>query len=274
MNAKTNRIDQKFQQKLAQGKKALITFITAGDPDLETTRRLVMAMEEAGADLVELGVPYSDPIAEGPVIQAANTRALKNDVRIDRLFELVSDLRTNPNPSLKTEIPLLFLLYVNCILQYGKAKFFDKCVEKGIDGLIIPDLPYEESEEIAEEAVRTGIRLIRLVAPSSNARIETIAGEAEGFLYCVSSLGVTGTRSSFSTDFRDFFGRINRFKSAPCAVGFGISSPEQVRELKEYCDGIIVGSAVVQRIAEAESPDQAVVSIGKFVKSLREALDQ
>ncbi|NLI93155.1 MAG: tryptophan synthase subunit alpha [Peptococcaceae bacterium] len=273
MNTNTNRIDKKFQQKLAQGKKALITFVTAGDPDLDTTRRLVVAMEDAGADLVELGVPYSDPIAEGPVIQAANTRALKNDVRIDRLFELVSDLRTNPGKK-NTDIPLVFLLYVNCILQYGKAKFLDQCQEKGVDGLIIPDLPYEESEEIAEEARRTGVRLIRLVAPSSAGRIETIASHAQGFLYCVSSLGVTGVRSSFTTDFEEFFGRINRFKTAPSAVGFGISSPEQVRELKRHCDGMIVGSAIVKKIAESGSPDQAIASVGEFVRNLRRALDE
>jgi tryptophan synthase alpha chain len=273
MKIDTNRIDQKFQQQLNQGKKALITFVTAGDPDLATTRRLVMAMAEAGADLVELGVPYSDPIAEGPVIQAANTRALKNDVRIDRLFELAADLRKSPGKR-NTDIPLVFLLYVNCILQYGKARFLDQCAAKGIDGLIIPDLPYEESEEIAAETRRTGVRLIRLVAPSSAGRIETIARQAEGFLYCVSSLGVTGIRSSFHTDFENFFGHINRFKTAPSAIGFGISSPAQVRELKKYCDGVIVGSAIVQKIAESGSPDRAVASVGEFVRSLRIALDE
>jgi len=266
-----NRIDHMFQEKLANGQKALITFVTAGDPDLETTRKLVLAMEEAGADLVELGVPYSDPIAEGPVIEAANGRALINDVRMDRLFELVSSLRTNPP---KTQMPLLFLLYVNCILQYGKEKFFNNCVKNGVDGLIIPDLPLEESDEIAVEASRTGIRLIRMVAPSSNDRIKSIASRAEGFLYCVSSLGVTGVRTQFNTNFADFFGRINQYKSAPSAVGFGISSPEQIHELKKECDGIIVGSAIVKRIAESATPDEAVAAVRDFTKKLRDALDQ
>lgn len=263
-----NRIDNMFEKRLTDGRKALITFVTAGDPDLETTRQLVLKMEESGADLIELGVPYSDPIAEGPVIQAANIRALKNDVRLDKLFELVSTLRKD------TDIPLVFLLYVNCILQYGEAQFFDSCLKHGLDGVIIPDLPLEESAEIYEEANRKGIRLIRLVAPSSADRIEMIASQAEGFLYCVSSLGVTGMRSSFNTNFSDFFKQINKAKSAPCAVGFGISTPEQVKELKQYCDGIIVGSAIVKKIATAPNSKEAVTSVSEFVCNIRKTLDE
>jgi len=262
-----NRIDEMFAKRLASGEKALITFVTAGDPDLETTRQL-LKMEESGADLVELGVPYSDPIAEGPVIQEANIRALKNDVRLDKLFKLVSDLRKD------THIPLVFLLYVNCILQYGKAEFFDSCLQHGLDGVIVPDLPFEESDEIYEEAHRKGIKLIRLVAPSSAARIEMIAAQAEGFLYCVSSLGVTGMRSNFNTNFSDFFGQINKVKRAPCALGFGISTPEQVKELKKYCDGIIVGSAIVKKIATAPTNREAIASVSEFICDLRTALDE
>lgn len=268
MNVKKNRIDEMFTRLAAQKRKALITFVTAGDPDLETTRKLVLKMEKEGADLVELGVPFSDPIAEGPVIEEANMRALKNDVRIDRLFELVAKIRQD------SDLPLVFLIYVNCVLQYGKEKFMDKCVENGVDGLIVPDLPYEESGEIYDENIRTGVRLIRMVAPSSDDRIETIASKAEGFLYCVSSLGVTGVRSGFKTDFDSFFGKINQHKSAPCAVGFGIATPDQVRELKKYSDGVIVGSAIVRKVAAASSQEEAVASVGELVNSLRLALDE
>lgn len=263
-----NRIDKMFAKQLSRGKKALITFVTAGDPDLETTRQLVLKMEQSGADLIELGVPYSDPIAEGPVIQEANIRALKNDVRLAKLFEFVSSLRK------ETDIPIVFLLYVNCILQYGKTDFFEACLKHGIDGVIIPDLPFEESDEINDEAQRTGVRLIRLVAPSSENRIEMIAARAQGFLYCVSSLGVTGMRSNFATDFNSFFERINKTKSAPSAVGFGISTPEQANELKAYCDGIIVGSAIVKKIATASNGSEAVSLVAEFVSSLRKALDE
>lgn len=272
MNCAQNRIDSMFQKKISAGQKALITFITAGDPDLATTRRLVLAMEKAGSDLVELGVPFSDPIAEGPVIQAANVRALQHDVRLDKLFELAADLRNNPYPG-KTEIPLVFLLYANSIHQYGKRNFFENCRRNGIDGVIIPDLPLEESSEVEEEVRQSGVRLIRLVSPTSENRIEVIARRAQGFLYCVSSLGVTGMRASFHTDFDTFFQKINQYKNAPTALGFGISSPEQVGQLKKYADGIIVGSAIVQKIARAGSPDEAVSAVEKFVGCLRQALD-
>ncbi|MFZ5975672.1 MAG: tryptophan synthase subunit alpha [Bacillota bacterium] len=262
-----NRINAMFENRLRGDKKALITFLTAGDPDIDTTRKIVLAMEQAGADLIELGVPYSDPIAEGPVIQAANARALKNDVRLDTLFNLVESLRA------ETQAPIVFLMYVNCILQYGPDKFFERCATAGLDGVIIPDLPLEESDEIHDVSSRYGVYMIRLVAPTSGDRIEEIASKAEGFLYCVSSLGVTGMRSSFGTDFEEFFGRINRLKAAPCAVGFGISTPGQVKALRGYCDGVIVGSAIVKRIGEAANADEAVQEVSAFVKELREALD-
>lgn len=258
----SNRIENMFKA----NKKALITFVTAGDPDLNTTYELVLAMEKAGADLVELGVPYSDPVAEGAVIQAANARALKNDVKMDSLFALVLKLRK------KTSIPLVFLLYVNSILQYGKERFFDSCKVNGLDGVIIPDLPFGESDEIYESAKAKDIKLIRLVTPASKERIEMIASKAEGFLYCVSSLGVTGVRSAFKTDFESFFESINKHKTAPAAIGFGISTPEQIKELKGYCDGVIVGSAIVKKIATANSSAEAIKNVYEFVKELKEAL--
>lgn len=264
----SNRIDSMFQNKAAQGQKALITFATAGDPDIGTTKRLVLAMERAGADLIELGVPYSDPIAEGPVIQAANVRALKHDVRMDTLFQMVAELRR------ETQIPLTYLIYLNCVLQYGKDAFFRRCRDAGVDGVIVPDLPLEESMEISDEAKAHEVRLIRLVAPTSEERIARIAAEAEGFLYCVSSLGVTGMRAEFNTDFGRYFSIINRVKRTPTALGFGISTPEQVRKLKHYADAIIVASAIVRRMAEAGSPDDMVRVTGEFVGELKRALEE
>lgn len=262
-----NRIDEMFRAKSAGGKKALITFATAGDPDLKTTRRLVLEMQRAGADLVELGVPYSDPIAEGPVIQAANVRALSNDVRMDTLFGFVKGLRG------ETQIPLVFLIYLNCVLQYGKERFFRRCAEAGVDGVIVPDLPYEESDELSGAAKAEEVRLIRLVAPTSEDRIEKIAAAAEGFLYCVSSLGVTGMRVEFKTDFERYFATIDKYKRTPTAIGFGISTPAQARELGRHADAVIVASAIVKRAAGARNEDEAAEVVYSFVRELKEAVD-
>lgn len=256
-----------FEARRAEGRKALITFATAGDPDLETTARLVPAMEGAGADLVELGVPYSDPVAEGPVIAAANARALQGDVRLGTLFGMVRELRG------RTQVPLAFLVYLNCILQYGKAAFFTACANSGVDGVIVPDLPYEESGEISREAAGAGVHLIRLVAPTSGERLPMIARAASGFLYCVSSLGVTGVRDAFNTDFERYFEAVNRERTTPTALGFGISTPEQVRALRGYADAVIVASAIVRRMAEAKGRDEALRSVVTFVRALRKALD-
>lgn len=264
----TDRIAQMFAEKKKQGKKALITFVTAGDPDIGTTQELVLAMERAGADLVELGVPFSDPVAEGPVIQAANIRALSKGLRTDGIFAAVTSLRQ------KTQIPLVFLMYVNCIFRYGTERFFDNCVRAGVDGVIVPDLPYEEKDELAPAAKSHGVKLISLVAPTSEERVARIACDAEGFLYCVSSLGVTGMRSHFDTDFEEFFARINRSVRVPTALGFGISGPEQVRKLKQYADGVIVGSAIVRLVGAAPDAPDAVRSVSEFTASLRRALDE
>ena len=259
-----NRIDKKFVELKAQNKKALITFITAGDPDIKTTEELVLEMECAGADIIELGVPFSDPVAEGPTIQAASERALKNGVSLDDIFMLVNRLRQ------KTAIPILLMMYLNCIYKYGKERFFSMCAENGVDAVIVPDMPFEERDEISAEAKKYNVYSINLVAPTSNDRIKQIAKESQGFLYCVSSLGVTGQRSNFTTDFSSFFSLINEYAKVPAALGFGIYTPQQVSELKEYCQGIIVGSAIVRIVEQygKESPKP----VASFVKSLKEAL--
>jgi tryptophan synthase alpha chain len=260
-----NRIDKAFAELKKAGRKALITFVTAGDPDIETTEKVVMAMLENGADIVELGVPFSDPVAEGKTIQAASLRSLKNGTNLDDIFALVERLRA------KNDKPLLLMMYINTIFRFGTEKFFALCREKGIDGVIVPDLPYEERGEIADQADKNGIISISLVTPTSHDRIAEIAKDSKGFLYCVSSTGVTGTRSSFSTDFDEFFGAIRKSCTIPAAVGFGISSPEQAKKMSTYCDGVIVGSAIVKLIEKngRNSADEA----GKFTKSLAEAIN-
>ncbi len=263
----TDRIGEMFAKQKKAGKKALITFVTAGDPDIATTKRLVLGMEKAGADLVELGVPFSDPVAEGPVIQEADIRALSQGLKIDGVLDEVVEIRKD------SQIPLVFLMYINCIFNYGTAKFFKRCRETGIDGVIIPDLPYEEKGEVSGPAAENGVKIISMVAPTSHERIKKIASQAEGFLYCVSSLGVTGMRQSFKTDFKAFFSLINQYTDVPTALGFGISTPEQAHELKQYPDGIIVGSAVVRQVAAAKTPDEAVRNVSALTASLRGGLD-
>ena len=261
-----NRIDRKFAELQAKGEKALIPFVTAGDPDLETTERLVLAMLGAGADLVELGVPFSDPVAEGPVIQKASKRALDGGVTLAGIFDLVRRLRT------QTDEPILLMMYANSIFRPGTDRFFRLCAETGVDGVIVPDLPYEERDEIQGAAEQSGVIPIRLVAPTSHDRVARIADGAKGFLYYVSSTGVTGTRSSFTTDFDSFFGAVEKHAKIPCAVGFGISGPEQAKAMAAYCEGVIVGSAVV-KIVEREKRD-AVPPVAEFIRSLKDAVRQ
>ncbi len=263
-----SRIQSRFKTLKDMDKKALITFVTAGDPDIGTTRKLVLEMEKKGADIIELGIPYSDPIAEGPVIQAANTRALKNNIRIRDIMEMVRELRE------VTEIPLVFLLYFNCILQYGIESFFKDCSAIGLDGVIIPDLPFEERDEIESMMSLYPVDVISLVSPTSKERTEKVAKSAQGFLYCVSSLGVTGVRDDFNTDFEEFFSYIDRFSTIPKAIGFGISTPEHIRKLKKYADGLIVGSAIVRQVENSRSADEALMKVGNFVEILRRAMDE
>lgn len=246
------------------GGKAFIPFITCGDPDLETTAAAVRAAVENGADLIELGIPFSDPTAEGPVIQGANLRALKGGVTTDRIFGLVRDLRRD------VTVPLVFMTYANVVFSYGTERFLSACREVGIDGLILPDVPFEEREEFLPFCRQYGVDLISLIAPTSEHRIAMIAREAEGFLYIVSSLGVTGTRSEITTDLAAMVEVVRQNTAIPCAVGFGISTPEQAKRMAEVSDGAIVGSAIV-RLLEQYGKD-APQQIGAYVKQMKAAL--
>ena len=232
--------------------KAFIPFITAGDPDLASTERFVLAMAEAGADLVEIGIPFSDPIAEGVVIQEADIRALRSGTTTEKVFEMVKSLRQ------KTDIPLVFMTYLNIVFYYGYDQFFTRCAEVGISGIIIPDLPYEEKNECAGIAAEHQVEIVSMIAPTSRERIQTIASDAEGFLYVVSSMGVTGVRQKITTDLKTIIGQIREVTSLPAAIGFGISTPGQASDMAAISDGAIVGSAIVRLVAEygreAEDP--------------------
>lgn len=232
--------------------KAFIPFITAGDPDLASTERFVLAMAEAGADLIEIGIPFSDPIAEGVVIQEADIRALRSGTTTEKVFEMVKSLRQ------KTDIPLVFMTYLNIVFYYGYDQFFIRCAEVGISGIIIPDLPYEEKNECAGIAAEHQVEIVSMIAPTSRERIQTIASDAEGFLYVVSSMGVTGVRQKITTDLKTIIGQIREVTSLPAAIGFGISTPGQASDMAAISDGAIVGSAIVRLVAEygreAEDP--------------------
>jgi len=244
--------------------KAFIPFMTCGDPDLETTAAAVRAAAQAGADLIELGIPFSDPTAEGPVIQEANLRALTGGATTDKIFDLVRHLRRD------VTVPLVFMTYANVVYSYGAEKFIGTCAQIGIDGLILPDLPFEEKEEFLPLCHAHDIDLISMIAPTSADRIEKIAREAEGFLYLVSSLGVTGTRSEITTDLDSIVRTVRRATNVPCAVGFGISTPEQAKKMAALSDGAIVGSAIVKLFAKygREAPRY----VGEFVKTMKDAI--
>lgn len=244
--------------------KAFIPFITCGDPDLETTGKIVRAMTEAGADLIELGIPFSDPTAEGPVIQGANIRALAGGVTTDKIFAFVAELRKD------VTVPLVFMTYANVVFSYGIERFAAKCEEVGIDGIILPDVPYEEKDEFAPVCRAHGVDFISLIAPTSENRIAMIAKEAEGFIYLVSSLGVTGVRSEIQTDLGAIVQKIRENSDVPCAVGFGISNPEQAAKAAAVSDGVIVGSAIVRQIG-AHGKDSAPV-VGEFVRTMKQAI--
>lgn len=251
-------------KKAFENGKAFIPFITCGDPDLETTKKIVRAAVENGADLIELGIPFSDPTAEGPVIQGANIRALAGGVTTDKIFDMVAELRRD------VKIPLVFMTYANVVFSYGSERFMKKCKETGIDGIILPDLPFEEKSEFSDAAAKYGIDMISLIAPTSADRISMIAKEAEGFIYVVSSLGVTGVRSEINTDIEDIVKVIRDNTDVPCAVGFGISRPEQAKTMAGFSDGAIVGSAII-RIIEQHGKDAAPF-VGEYVKSMKDAL--
>jgi tryptophan synthase alpha chain len=244
--------------------KAFIPFITCGDPSLEVTEQLVYAMEEAGANLIELGIPFSDPTAEGPVIQAANTRALSGGVTTDKIFAMVEKIRKN------TQIPMVFMTYANVVFSYGTERFIKKASELGMDGIILPDVPYEEKEEFDVVCKKYNMDMISLIAPTSHERISMIAKEASGFVYCVSSLGVTGTRSEITTDIGAMVELVKKAKDIPCAVGFGISTPEQAKKMAGLSDGAIVGSAIVKLCGKYGK--DAVPYVKEYVKSMCDAV--
>ena len=244
--------------------KAFIPFITCGDPDLETTAAVVRAAVENGADLIELGIPFSDPTAEGPVIQGANLRALSGGVRTDKIFDLVRELRRD------ITVPMVFMTYANVIFSYGTEKFISTCRDIQIDGLIIPDLPFEEKEEFLPACRAYGVDLISLIAPTSQNRIAMIAREAEGFIYIVSSLGVTGTRTEITTDLASIVRVVRENTDVPCAIGFGISTPEQAGRMAAIADGAIVGSAII-KLLEKYGKD-APAHVGRYVKEMKEGV--
>jgi len=244
--------------------KAFIAFLTAGDPDLQTSEELVFEMEKAGADIIELGIPFSDPIAEGPVIQEADLRSLASGTTPDKIFDMVKRIRE------KSQIPLVFLTYVNPVFKYGYDAFFAKCKETGVDGIIIPDLPYEERDEIHEFSAKHGIDLVPLVAPTSEDRIKKISASAEGYLYVVSSLGVTGIRSEIKTDLASIINAAKETAKVPLAVGFGINTPEQAAKISKIADGIIVGSAIVKIIAQHGK--NSTKPVYEYVKKMKEAM--
>lgn len=253
----------KIQEAFAKGK-AFIPFITCGDPDLDTTKAIVRSMVANGADLIELGIPFSDPTAEGPVIQDANLRALSGGVTTDQIFDMVRELRKD------LSVPMVFMTYANVVFSYDAEKFIGTCAEIGIDGLILPDLPFEEKGEFDDICKNYGVDLISLIAPTSANRVAMIAKEAQGFIYIVSSLGVTGVRSEINTDIASLVKLVRENSSVPCAVGFGISTPEQAAKMAGISDGAIVGSAIIKLVAKYGK--DAAGPVGEYVKSMKDAL--
>ena len=244
--------------------KAFVAFITCGDPDLETTAAVVRSAVKNGADLIELGIPFSDPTAEGPVIQGANLRALSGGVTTDQIFDLVRVLRND------VTVPMVFMTYANVVYSYGAEIFISTCQKIGIQGLILPDLPYEEKDECESIAAKHGVEVVRMIAPTSEDRIKMIAEDAKGFIYVVSSMGVTGVRSSITTNLEDIIGHIKAVTDVPAAIGFGISTPEQAKKMADYSDGAIVGSAIVKLIAKYGK--DAEKYIYDYVKSMKDAI--
>lgn len=254
-----NRIENAFKNG-----KAFIGFLTAGDPTFDSSFENIMAAVKAGADMIEIGIPFSDPIAEGVVIQGADLRALQGGMTTDRAFELAEKVRR------ETDIPLVFMTYLNPVFKYGYDRFFAKCKEIGVDGLICPDMPFEEKDEADEIAKKHGISIISMIAPTSEARIKSIAESAEGFLYIVSSMGVTGVRSEIKTDLASIMESVKKYKKVPAAIGFGVSTPEQAEKMAALSDGVIVGSAIV-RIVEKYG-EKAAPEIYSYVKSMTDAV--
>ncbi len=252
-----------IKQAFASGK-AFIPFVTCGDPDLETTAALVREMARNGADLIELGIPFSDPTAEGPVIQGASLRAIAGGVTTDKIFDMVRELRRD------VKVPMVFMTYANAVFSYGSERFISICRDIGIDGLILPDVPYEEKEEFLDLCRKYGVDLISFVAPTSKDRIERIARDSDGFIYVISSLGVTGTRDQITTDLASIVEVVRQNTKTPCAVGFGIKTPEQAAAISRIADGVIVGSAIIKLVEQYGR--ESIGPVGAYVKSMKEAI--
>lgn len=247
-----------------KNQKAFIPFITCGDPDLETTAETIRQMVAAGADLIELGIPFSDPTAEGPVIQGANIRALAGGVTTDKIFDMVKELRKD------VSVPMVFMTYANVVYSYGIERFAKTASDIGMDGVILPDVPFEEKEEFASIFRKYDMDMISLIAPTSKERIAMIAREAEGFVYCVSSLGVTGVRSEITTDLGAMVELVRQANpEIPCAIGFGISTPQQASKMAQYADGVIVGSAIIKLLEKFGT--SAACPIAEYVHSMKQA---
>lgn len=246
------------------GKKAFIPFITAGDPDLETTEKIILSMQENGADLIEIGIPFSDPVAEGIVIQQADERALASGTTTDKIFDMLAAMKD------RIHVPMVFMTYANVIFAYGIEQFARRTKELGMAGIIVPDIPFEEKEEMDVVFGQHGLDVISLIAPTSKNRIQAIAAEAKGFVYCVSSLGVTGMRTKIGNGVADMIREVKKVQDIPCAVGFGISTPEQAKEMSRISDGVIVGSAIVKMVAE-HGRDSAK-HVGDYVRSMKQAM--
>lgn len=253
----------KIQDAFSNGK-AFIAFLTAGDPSAECTVNYILEMEKAGADLIEIGIPFSDPTAEGVVIQEASLRALKGGMTTEGVFQIVEEVRK------KSQVPLALMTYLNPVFHYGYEAFFSRCQSLGVDGIIVPDLPFEEKREAEEVAARFGVDVISLIAPTSKERIRLIAKEAKGFIYVVSSMGVTGVRSQITTDIAGMVKEIRAVTDTPCAIGFGISTPEQAAEMAGYADGVIVGSAIVKQIEKYG--EKAEKALADYVSSMKAAI--
>ena len=249
-----------------QNKKAFIPFVTAGDPDLETTEKIILSMQENGADLIEIGIPFSDPVAEGIVIQKADERALAAGTTTDKIFDMVGRIRE------EMHIPMVFMTYVNVIVVYGIEAFARRSQELGMAGVIVPDVPFEEKEELERVFNEYGLDVISLIAPTSANRIQAIAAEAKGFVYCVSSLGVTGVRETMNQGVADMVREVKKVSDIPCAVGFGISTPEQARDMAGVSNGVIVGSAIMKIVAEYGR--ECVGPVGDYVRRMKQAVCQ
>lgn len=254
-----NRIEKVFEKG-----KVFIPFITAGDPSMEITVKLVLAMAEAGADLIELGIPFSDPMAEGPVIEEANHRALSKGITTDKIFDGIEEIRKTCN------IPIVFMTYANPIFTYGAERFMKRCQEVNVSAIIVPDVPFEEKEEFIPYCKEYDITMISMIAPTSKDRIRMIAKEAEGFIYCVSSMGVTGIRKSITNDAAEMIKIVKEVKNIPCAIGFGINTPKQAAQMAEIADGIIVGSAIVKLIEQYK--EKSVPYVVQYIDEMKKML--